>query len=220
MTHFRGHPYTKSVGLAAANAPDPQEDAVARKLIHTRTITVKVYDEGDGKLELEGRLDDEQDPNESGYFSQVRKGDDFLKLGTIHGMTVRYRVDAKTSEIIKSDGEFDVRPHTGCGAVLDWLPKMEGVKIAAGYTQEQRNRFGGPLGCAHMNTLMQVMANTKGASGAYYIPKDKEAARAMVKQRLSEGYVNPAINSCHMWKPDGPILTAMKQGRTAMDHDI
>lgn|GEM_PF-6249982 len=193
---------------------------MARKLIHTRTITVKVYDEGDGTLSLEGRLDDEQDPNESGYFAQVRKKGGYLKPGTIHGMSVAYRVDAKTSEIVKSNGEFDVRPHTGCGKVLEWLPKMEGVKITTGYTQAQRDRFGGPLGCAHMNTLMQVMANTKNASGAYYIPKDPDSAKAMVKRRLSEGYVNPAINSCHMWTPDGPIMSALKQGRTSMDHDI
>lgn len=191
-----------------------------RKLIHTRTITVKVFDEGDGTLSLEGRLDDEQDANESGYFHAGRTQGEYRKRGTIHGMNVAYRINATTNEIVKSEGEFDVRPHVSCGKVLDWLPKMEGVKITTGYTQAQREKFGGPLGCAHMNTLMQVMANTKGASGAYYIPKDPTQARAMIQKRTAEGYVNPAINSCHMWKTDGPILAALKQGKMAIDHDI
>jgi hypothetical protein len=189
-----------------------------RKRIHTRTVVVDVYDEGDGAISIEGRLTDEQ-PLDSGYFQMKRRANDPRPPGTLHGMTASMRIDQRTNEIVKTDGAFPGRPYEGCAAVLGWLGKLDGLKITTGYTQASKERLGGPNGCAHMNTLLQVMANTRGASGAYFLSKER-----VMEQRLrfdpANPYVHPAINSCHMWRGGGPILTSMAQGKNSIEEDL
>lgn len=192
---------------------------MARKRIHTRIIAVDVYDEGDGTISIEGRLEDTQ-PLESGYFQIKKRADDPRPPGVLHAMSARMRVDQKTGQIVKTEGEFPGRPYEGCAAVLGWLGRLDGLKITTGYTTAAKARLGGPKGCAHMNTLLQVMANTRGASGAYFLPKDRTGAMMKQQAELAESYAHPAIDSCHMWAKDGPILTALRQGKDPIEMSL
>jgi len=135
-------------------------------------------------------------------------------------MSASMRVDQKTSQIVQTGGAFPGRPHEGCAAVLGWLSKLDGLKITTGYTAASKERLGGPNGCAHMNTLLQVMANTRGASSAYFISKEWAAEMAKVRPDPSRPYAHPAIDSCHMWREGGPILTAMAQGKNAIEENL
>ena len=191
---------------------------MARKRIHTRTVVVEVYDEGDGTISIEGRLEDQQ-PLDSGYFNGKRRASDERPPGVLHGMSARFRVDQRTSKILTTEGEFPGKPYEGCGAVLPWLSKLDGLKITSGYSHNAKDLLGGPKGCAHMNTLLQVMANTRSASSAYFISAGK--AEEMFKQRAqaAETYDNPALNSCHMWREGGPLMSALGQGKSPIELD-
>ncbi|MEE9285173.1 MAG: DUF2889 domain-containing protein [Dehalococcoidia bacterium] len=193
---------------------------MARKRIHVRTVVVEVYDEGDGTITIEGRLEDQQ-PLDSGYFKAKRRTNDPRPPGVLHGMSARVRVDQKTSKILTTDGEFPSKPYQGCAAMLPWLAKLDGLKITTGYSQNAKERLGGPNGCAHMNTLLQLMANTRSASSAYYLSTDwafemwqKHGANA------AESYDHPALNSCHMWREDGPLMAALDQGKSPLELDL
>ena len=192
---------------------------MARKRVHTRTVVVEVYDEGDGTISIEGRLEDQQ-PLDSGYFQGKRRPSDARPPGVLHGMSARIRVDQKTSKILATDGEFPHRPYEGCAAMLPWLAKLDGLKITSGYSQNAKDRLGGPKGCAHMNTLLQVMANTRSASSAYFIAADR--AGEMMKRRAEtvESYDHPAMNSCHMWREGGPLISALGQGKSPIELDL
>ena len=185
---------------------------MARTPIHTRTITVQVFDEGDGTISIEGSLQDVQ-PDDSRIFKQERRPGDPRPPGVVHHMMNRLTVDRATAEIVKSGGEFPGQPLAGCGAVLNWLPKLEGVKIAAGYTTKARELLGGPRGCAHMNTLLQVMANTRATASAYFGPSSDPGSGGLKKDPVTETYTHPSMNSCHMWRDDGPIVTLLKLGK-------
>ena len=192
---------------------------MSRKLIHTRTIVVEVYDEGDDTTSIEGKLEDVQ-PLDSGYFkSSLRKGDP-RPPGVLHGMSTSMKVNRETGEILKTGGDFPGRPYEGCAAVIGWLSKLEGLKITAGYTEKSKEQLGGPKGCAHMNTLLQTMANTRAASSAYFIRPDLAKQMKDVQRKLADANAHPAMNSCHMWREGGPLLTAIAEGKNPVELDI
>lgn len=173
-----------------------------RNLMHTRTIAVEVYDEGDGTLSIEGRLQDTQPP-ESGYHKVGRRENDPRPPLVQHGMSARFRVDRQTSRIIKTDGEFPHTPHEKCDAVVGWLGRLDGLSIASGYTAKSREQLGGPRGCAHMSTLLQVMANTKAAASAYFMPGTREERVRIFKQQIAATGKTTLTDTCHVWKAGG-----------------
>ena len=190
-----------------------------RKRIHTRTIVVEVYDEGDGTISVEGNLEDVQPP-ESGYWKGDRRPGDKRPPGILHKMSSKMRIDQKTSEIVATGGDFPGSPYNGCTAVIGWLNKLEGLKIAPGYSQKSKDLLGGPKGCAHMNTLLQVMANTKGASGAYFVDKGRGNEEMKKQLEAMRSYTHPAVNSCHMWRMDGPLMQNLKDGKPPIELDL
>lgn len=190
-----------------------------RKRIHTRTIVVEVYDEGDGTMSLEGRLDDVQ-AEDSGYFKTRLRNQDPRPPGVLHGLSASWRIDRMTAEILDTGGAFPHTPHDGCDAVLGWLSKLKGVPIAPGFNAKHQAALGGPRGCAHMNTLLQVMANSKSAASAYFMPSTRQEQIARFKAQLSETGRVGMTNTCHMWKEGGAIEVETRQEIRALDsHD-
>lgn len=180
-----------------------------RKVVHTRTIVVEVFDEGDGTMSIEGRLQDTQPP-ESGYHKGGRRPNDPRPPEVLHGLSARLRVDRGTSEIVKTDGQFPHTPHDRCDEVLGWLKRLDGLSIASGYTAKSREQLGGPRGCAHMSTLLQVMANTKTAANAYFMPGTRQEKLSSFKQQLAAKGRIGLTDTCHVWKAGGSAETRVK----------
>ena len=175
-----------------------------RKVIHKRTVIIEVYDEGDGTMTFEGKLEDLQ-PEDSGYFKARFRENDPRPPGVLHGMSANFRVDRSNGEIVRTAGDFPHTPNDGCDAVVGWLSKLDGLQIGNGYNAKAREALGGPRGCAHMNTLLQVLANTKTTAGAYFMPQDKTAWLSQSKSLIEKRGRLPNVDSCHMWRKDGPI---------------
>lgn len=182
---------------------------MARKLIHTRTIVVEAYDEGDGTVTLEGRLEDRQ-PEASGYFANRLRGNDPRPRGVIHGMSAELRVDRETATIVKAGGDFPHTPMQGCEAVMGWLSRLDGVRIAHGYTTKARELLGGPRGCSHMNALLQAMASTNNVASTYFRSPDRAVNLRQVKKLLEAG-TSKMTDTCHMWRQGGPIETQLRK---------
>jgi len=187
-----------------------------RRRIHTRTITVDVFDEGDGTLSIEGRLQDSQ-PEDSGYFPYAQRKNDPRPPGVQHGMAARMRVDRATSDILKTDGQFPHTPHAGCETVLGSLSRLDGVRIGAGYSGKSRELLGGTRGCVHMNTLLQVMANTKGPASAYFIEGGREGALKRFREQLIETGKLGQTDTCHQWKSGGVEMTHIRAEIAALE---
>lgn len=173
-----------------------------RKRIHTRTITVEVYDEGDGTISIEGRLQDTQ-PEDSGYFPYALRENDPRPPGVQHGMTARMRINRETSQIVKTDGEFPHTAHEGCEAVVGRLPRLDGLRVGPGYNAKFWELLSGNRGCVHMNTLLQVMTNTRGAASSYFIQGGHVGALKRYKEQLAATGRLPTTDTCHQWKAGG-----------------
>lgn len=187
-----------------------------RKHIHTRTITVDVYDEGDGTLSVEGRLQDTQ-PEDSGYFPYAWRLNDPRPPGVQHGMMARMRVDRVTSDILKMEGEFPHTPHNGCETVLGSLAKLNGVRIGAGYSSKARELLGGVRGCIHMNTLLQVMANTKGPASSYFMEGGRLGVLKRFKEQLAATGKVGQTDTCHQWKSEGVEMEHTRKEIAALE---
>ena len=41
-----------------------------------------------------------------------------------------------------------------------------------------------------------------------------------VQRKLADANAHPAMNSCHMWREGGPLLTAIAEGKNPVELDI
>ncbi|MBI2867185.1 MAG: DUF2889 domain-containing protein [Chloroflexi bacterium] len=190
-----------------------------RKLIHTRVITVHAYDEGDGAITLEGKLEDTQ-PLDSGYFKMVRPHDTRAP-GVIHTMAARLKVDIATTQITHVESRSVDFPYTSCPAILPNLQALIGVSVTKGFNRTFREKVGGPLGCAHMNTLIQTMAVARHTATGYFATPPPQPGEAVDPSKpTSESYRRPPVDSCHLWRKDGPLTTARDEGKSYMAMDF
>jgi hypothetical protein len=82
---------------------------------------------------------------------------------------------------------------------------LEELEIAPGYSTKVKKVIGGAKGCAHLTSL--VIAMGESAVQGYWAAYGTESRR----KGLSEQTIKKFINTCHLWKEDGPIVKALRQ---------
>jgi len=130
---------------------------VAGEPAHTRCLDVVLHQEEGGRVAFRGDLLD------------LRKGG-FMDLaghlataGIIHRMAIYGAFDADTGVIERLDWEQTHVAHesndaTGGECCRDPMPRLAGLvgtAFGGGFLSGLKQRFGGPLGCTHINTLFQ-----------------------------------------------------------------
>ncbi len=96
-------------------------------------------------------------------------------------------------------------PREECTEVLPWIRKLEGLEIAPGYSMKVKRIIGGVKGCAHLTSL--VIAMGESAVQGYWTAYVAETR----KTALSEQTIRKFINTCHLWKEDGPIIRELRE---------
>jgi hypothetical protein len=96
-------------------------------------------------------------------------------------------------------------PREECPEVLPWIRKLEGLEIAPGFSMKVKKVIGGVKGCAHLTSLVIAMGESavQGYWAAYVAERRKIGLR--------EQTIRKFINTCHLWKEDGPIVKEVRE---------
>jgi len=150
-----------------------------------RHIAIEAHTTDGTRLGLDGRLDDEPDDME-------RTGAELaLELGF------------PAFTILSAEARLDPPPFSGCTSALDSVRDLHRLSINKGFTGAALEKIGGGAGCAHLSALLvavtPVTAQAAGAVAGFLGLRPE--------QRPREGRANPQIDSCHMWRADGPLVS-------------
>ena len=167
------------------------------RLVHTRNISMRTSDLGDHTILVEGTLIDHRYPPQQDEASE--------KSELVHHMVVRLRVKGPGMLIERAEATMPHHPREECPEVLPWTRNLEGLEIAPGYSMKVKKVIGGVKGCAHLTSL--IIAMGESAVQGYWAAYGAEAAR----KGLREQTIKKFINTCHLWKEDGPIIKGLRE---------
>ena len=168
-----------------------------KKLVHTREISMRTSDLGDHTILVEGSLTDRR------YGTGRSEIADESDL--VHHMVIQLKVRGPRMVIEQAEANMPHHPRKECPEVLPWIRNLEGLRIAPGYSMRVKKVIGGTKGCAHLTSL--VIAMGESAVQGYWAAYGTEGKR----KGLSEQMIRKFINTCHLWKPDGPIVKGLRQ---------
>jgi len=171
--------------------------------IHSRSITINTHHIDDDTIIVEGRL---RDDRLTETFSMT-KGE-VMPVGAIHDMTIRLLIkDDAGMKIEQVEVELGHVPRNDCLVVHDSLQDLAGMRIAPGFTSLFKKRFGGPKGCAHLNSLLLSMASA-AVQGWW---TNKAGSRKALKEASINMDRRFLIDTCMIWEKGGELANmAMK----------
>ena len=197
MLHFQKLIPFDTVSSIVDNAPKNQQRSIMKELVHTRDITLRTYDLGEQTILVEGRLLDNR--------HRAREGKDHQSPRVIHDMIIRLKVKGPEMIIEEAEAEMPHAPMEECKVVLPWLKKIEGLSIVAGFTVRMKDMFGDIKGCNHLTSLLIAMGPeaVQGYLSAY-------RGSGGSNQGSSQDAYKKIINTCYLWREDGPLASALK----------
>lgn len=141
--------------------------------------------------------------------------DDGFRLGMIatlrdeptgreaYGAELSFRLELPKFSIVAAEARIDGAPFPGCDAALEGVRHLEKLSVSKGFTATALEKIGGGAGCAHVSALIIAL-----------IPVIPQASGALAghlglspAERPRERKGNPQIDSCHMWRSDGPLAS-------------
>ena len=166
-----------------------------KKLVHTREISIRTSDLGKHYILVEGSLIDRQfRPRHTGASEESE---------LVHHMLIRLKVKGPGMSIEQAEAEMPHHPREECTEVLPWIRNLEGLEIALGYSMKVKRAIGGVKGCAHLTSL--VLAMGESAVQGYW------AAHERGRTGLRDKTIKKFINTCHLWREDGPIVRGHRE---------
>jgi hypothetical protein len=168
-----------------------------KKLVHTREISMRTSDLGDHHILVEGNLIDHRyRPNLAGASEESE---------LVHHMVIRLKVKGPGMLIEQAEATMPHHPREECPEVLPWIRNLEGLEITPGYSMKVKKVIGGTKGCAHLTSL--VIAMGESAVQGYWSAYGAESERAGLREQTIKKF----INTCHLWKEDGPIIKGLRE---------
>lgn len=186
------------------------DDPDGLEVLHDREYRVRAFRAADDRLLLRGAVRDQKPPG-------MYVPDDPSPL-TMHHMIVELEVEFPSLVISRAQAVLATHPHGQCTAIEDHYGKLVGLSIARGFTHRVRELFGGPRGCTHTTALIQAMAPV--AVQCFWSMQASNARRAGLDAPFAAVRDDPTaaaawkynIGSCHVWAPDGDMITAIERG--------
>ena len=174
-----------------------------KRLVHTREISIRTSDLGGNFILVDGSLVDHR------YLSRKKEGSGDSEL--VHHMIIRLMVKGPEMLIEQAEATMPHHPREECPEVLPSIRNLEGLQIAPGYTMRVKRVIGGTKGCAHLTSLVVAMGESavQGYWAAYGAGRERAGLR--------EQTIKKFINTCHLWKEDGPIVKGLRQTFQSQD---
>ena len=166
--------------------------------LHVRTIEYRAFQATDS-LTVVGRLRDSRPWAVDG--SSVER---------VHDMELTVSVRLEDLTIVASEAVMHTFPHTECPGIVAAFAGLVGLSVARGYTRAVQSRFGGPLGCTHLEQLARSLGPV--------VIQAVTSRRALAVSRgeaedLVTGTGSPwARNSCHVWAEGGLAEQKLEAG--------
>ena len=173
------------------------------RLVHTRGISMRTSDLGDHSILVEGSLIDRRHP------PRQNEADEESEL--VHHMVVRLKVKGPGMLIERAEATMPHHPREECPEVLPWTRNLEGLEIATGYSMKVKKVIGGVKGCAHLTSL--IIAMGESAVQGYWAAYGAESQRKGRREQTIKKF----INTCHLWKEDGPIIKVLRETLKSQD---
>ena len=167
-----------------------------KKLVHTRKIAINTFDLDEHRILVEGELEDTRRPPSSAEESETGP---FL----VHHLVARIWVQGPDLTISAVDAEMKRIPRQECPEVLPAVQKLVGLKIITGFTQKVKDLIGSVKGCSHLTSLFLTLgpAAVQGYWSAY--------GRGDEARALDNPAVSRVVDSCHVWRRDGPYVKSL-----------
>lgn len=166
------------------------------RLAHTRKIEIDTFDLGDHLVLVEGKLADTRIPNLPPDAPESRPV-------LIHHLIARLWVKGPDLTISAVEAEMPTIPREMCPQILPAVQKLVGLKIITGFTQKVKEMIGDVKGCSHLTNLFLTLGPVavQGYFAAY--------GRRSGVRSLDNPAVSRVIDSCHVWRRDGPYVKSL-----------
>jgi hypothetical protein len=165
-------------------------DGQAEPLVHRRSVSIEVFDDGD-LLELDCRLMDERPWTNDAPENQP----------VVHHMRLRIKVEKATSMITAADAQMLMQPHVECKDILGDYQGLVGISVARGYNKAIQERFGRERGCSHFEFMAKAIG-TAVLQGILSAAR-REDWLAGNEFELPDNADAILLNTCHVWTEDG-----------------
>ncbi|MBW1862120.1 MAG: DUF2889 domain-containing protein [Deltaproteobacteria bacterium] len=167
-----------------------------KELVHNRGISIRTYDLGERCILIEGSLIDHR--------YRLRQDEAPEESKVVHDMLVRLKIRGPGMLIEEAEARMTHHPREECPVVLPSIRRLEGLRIATGFTKKVKDIIGNTKGCAHLTSL--VLAMGPSAVQGYWVAYGLER-----EITLREEAVRNIINTCYIWREDGPIVKGLRE---------
>ncbi len=178
------------------------KNLVKNSPIHERKLEIRTFPLDGDRVVVEGWLRDER--LITGYYWDGRP----RPPGVVHHMCVRLLIGGEPISILDAEAEMPQVPNDICPTTGDSITKIIGIPIVSGFSNEVRRRLGGVEGCVHMMHL--VLAMGPPALHGYWTHHSREP-RPLPRSMDEVPGLAYLINSCQLWREDGPMLRGIQE---------
>jgi hypothetical protein len=196
-------PDNRPIAQNACAKPSLKTLAAGKSPIHRRRISISTYPLEGLRVLVEGWLHDERMvPIYRHWDSRPRHE------GPIHGLCLRLLVGGYPLAVEDAEAEMPITPNSLCDTAQDSVKKLIGLEIRSGYSERVRDIMGGAAGCTHLTHLAVVMGPAALHGFWTFYAQNPRPAPKTLDQVEGLEYL---LNSCHLWTPDGPYVTELKE---------
>jgi hypothetical protein len=176
----------------------PLSPAVARELLHTRSIEIRGYLRDDDLFDIEGHITDVKPYG----FRNADRGD-VRADNPLHDMWVRITIDDRMT-IVAAEAVTEHGPYNECAGGAASYSRLVGLRIRPGFLKEANHRLAGPIGCTHIRELLQQVATTAYQSMWQIRAKRKAPGRA--GHAADEDGSARLLNTCFAYASSSPAV--------------
>jgi hypothetical protein len=126
--------------------------------------------------------------------------------GNIHHMLIRLLIEIESIRIVRVAIEMPGIPYEECPETIPAFAKLEGIRIAPGFTSKVRSLVGGPKGCAHLSGLLMAMASAALQGLWTYRARNRQHDKDM--SQMANAYL---VDTCRVWRQDGPLIDRLRK---------
>ncbi len=178
--------------------------------IHTRNISMTTFPHNDGRVIVAGELTDTR------YVKIFDITGRVLEPGTIHHIRLYCLVAPDPLRIVEAEADMPTIPMAECRATLDRVPLLVGLEIKPGFTRKVAGIMGSIRGCTHLCTLTKAMAQEMVHGWLTEKRREPMLLPDSIEDIKESGFL---VDSCRMWKQDGPKIQALAQAIQEAPHD-
>jgi hypothetical protein len=178
------------------------KDMIEEEPVHERRLELRTYTlEDKHQVMVEGWLTDQRFV--PGYHWNGRE----RQPGVVHRMCVRLLVGDWPLRVLDAEAEMPGIPHELCRDTEESVKKVVGISIVSGFSEKVRKLIGGVEGCAHLTYLIVAMG--PAALHGYWTQRSRR--RRPVPKSLDEfSGLSYLLNTCRLWKEDGPMMEMVR----------